>query len=285
MRFVIDDPVDGPSSVRYVALGVRDRNGAFRSASADGGFVPVVSYETAVSRGHVSGAQLLDIYGERVATGAETNILWPDGAYALPPAAGVRPSVVSTSANDAAAGTGIRTVEVHYLDANLIRRLETVTLNGTTPVLMVATNVRFIECMHMLTYGSGKSAAGIITAYVGAQVYSQISAGAVRCSSSVRMTPAGKRSVITGIYGGSASGAAAASVRFYIVSTNFGGHDYSADSVFFPIGAATFQDSSNGMKFDPPAVFTEGTAFGLAYVTDKAATLVGSLFGYEEDAT
>ena len=228
-----------------------------------------------VSRGRITGSEPFGAYGRRTTAGAETNILWPDGTYALPPAAGVQMSVVSTSANDAAAGTGIRTVDIHYLDANLADQTETVTLNGTTPVNTVATNIRFVQCMHMNTYGSGKSAAGTITASVGAQNYAEISTGFVRCSSSIRMVPAGKRLLVDVVYGGSSSGAAGASTIMEIVASSFDGHDYSADSIFFPVGAAEFQDGSGGVTIPCPLPFEAGTAFGLRFQTDKAATIVG----------
>lgn len=244
----------------------------------------IINYELEVARGNITGAEPYGAYGERTTSGAETNILWPNGTYALPPAAGVQPSIVSSSANDTSAGTGIRTIDVHYLDADLVPQVETVTTNGVTPVVMTASNVRFVTCMHMRTFGSGKEAAGTIDCYVGAQVYSQIVAGAVRCSSSVRMVPAGKRLMVTSMYGGAISGTAAASVKFYMASCHFDGHDYTADSVFFPIGAAAFQDGSSGLTFNPPLVFDAGSAVAMKFVTDKAATVVGSWFGYLENA-
>ena len=243
-----------------------------------------VDYELAVARGHIAGAKPYGAYGERVTTGAESNILWPDGAYALPPAAGVQISFVG-GVNDTAAGTGIRTLDFHYLDDGLIEQIETIALNGTTPVLSVATNVRFPTCMHMRTFGSLKAAGSLITASNGAQVYSQIVAGAVRCSSSVRMVPAGKRLMVTSMWGGSVSGSAAASTKMYMASCHFDGHDYTADSVFFPIGAAAFQDGSGGQTFKPPLTFDEGATVAMMFSTDKAATIVGSWFGYLEDAT
>lgn len=49
--------------------------------------------------------------------------------------------LVSTSANDSASGSGVQQVFIRYLDANYIERSEIVTLNGTTPVLTVATDI------------------------------------------------------------------------------------------------------------------------------------------------
>lgn len=245
-------------------------------------FTPNESYSD-VARGRVPGATHFSAYGRRTTAGAESNILWPDGAYALPPAAGVQMSLVSTSANDAAAGTGIRTVEIHYLDNNLIERIETVTMNGLVPVLTVATNIRFIQCMHMTTYGSGKTAAGTITASVGAQNYSEISVGKARCSSSVRMVPAGKRALIDVVYAGSSSGTSAASTIIEIVTSYFDTHDYSADSIFMPLGASSFQDSSGGITLPCPIALTEGMAFGMRFETDKASTITGFWAGRLEN--
>ena len=75
-----------------------------------------LDYQKAIARGMVPGAQIFSAYGRRATAGAETNILWPDGVYALPPAAGVQISVTSSSASDSAAGAGIRTIDIHYLD-------------------------------------------------------------------------------------------------------------------------------------------------------------------------
>ena len=130
-------------------------------------------YQTAVARGDVYNAEPFGGYGELVTVGAVTSqIIWPDGVYTLPPAAGLQMSLVSTSASDGVAGTGVRSVEIHYLDDTLTPLIETVVLNGTTPVLTVATNMRFIQCMHMITFGSNKKAVGTITATNTAVIYS-----------------------------------------------------------------------------------------------------------------
>ena len=243
------------------------------------------NYQTAVARGDVYNAEPFGGYGELTTVGAVTaQIIWPDGAYTLPAAAGVQMSVVSTSAQDGVGGTGIRSVDIHYLDANLATQVENVILNGTTPVLTVATNIRFIQCMHMITFGTGKKAAGSITATNTAIIYSIITTGQVRCTSSVRMVPAGKRLFITGLSGGASSGTAAASAVIRLTSTIFDGHDYSADSVFIPFASAAAQDGSISLSLTTPISFAEGAAVGMETTVDKAATIVGSWFGWLEDA-
>lgn len=72
-------------------------------------------------------------------------------------------SLVSTSANDAAAGTGARTVKITYFTATLTGPFtETVTLNGTTPVNTVASDICFIERLEVLTVGTTGAAVGTI---------------------------------------------------------------------------------------------------------------------------
>lgn len=237
-----------------------------------------------VARGVVTGAQPFSGYGKRVTSGAESNVLWPDGAYNFPATAGVQLSFVSTSANDAAAGTGIRTIEIHYLDANLVDRLETLTMNGLVAVLTVATNIRFVQCIHMVTSGTLKVAAGNISATNGGITYSYIAAGDVRCTSSVRMVPAGKRLIVNTVYAGSTSGAAAASTIVNLASPSFDGHDYITANVFIPLASAAFQDNSSGINIPCPLSFTAGQAVGMTFSTDKAAVIVGAWFGFLENA-
>jgi len=242
------------------------------------------TYLTDLARGIIPGARPFGGYGERTTTGAESNVLWPNGTYTLPPSAGVQMTIASTSANDDSAGTGARTIDVHYLDANLAEQMEIITMDGVSNVLTVATDIRFIQCMHLRTWGSGAVAAGTITAKNGGVTYAQISTGALRCSSSVRMVPAGYRLMVNAAFSGSLSGSAAAGTIVRLATPTFEGHDFTSSSVFMPLASAPFQDNSGGLRFDPPLPFTEGQSVGLTFVTDKAATITGSWFGWLEPA-
>jgi hypothetical protein len=70
--------------------------------------------------------------------------------------------VVSSSADDAAAGTGARTVKVEGVDASHVPFSETITMNGVTPVPLVNTSVIAINRTTVLTAGSGLANAGTI---------------------------------------------------------------------------------------------------------------------------
>lgn len=77
-------------------------------------------------------------------------------------------SIVSDNANDTAAGSGARTVEITYYTATFTGPFtETVTMNGTTPVNMVSTTACYIERVVVATAGStggiANANAGIIS--------------------------------------------------------------------------------------------------------------------------
>lgn len=70
--------------------------------------------------------------------------------------------IVSDSANDAAAGTGARTVVINGLDDLWTERAISVTLNGTTPVALSAPLYRINSAL-ITSAGSGKINAGTLT--------------------------------------------------------------------------------------------------------------------------
>lgn len=235
------------------------------------------------------GAVPFSAYGERIATGAETSrVVWPNGTFIIPSSSGIQIAISSDSANDAAAGTGMRSVHIHYLQAvTLEEKTEVVTLNGVTPVNTVATDIRFIQCMHMVEYGTGKVAAGNISAKDtgGTNTYSYISAGTKRCSSSARMVPGGKVGYVMGAVGGSISSTADAGVILRMGTSYFEGHDYTDDAVLIDNVAIPIQNSSIAYRFPMPlGPIPEGTIIGILGQTDKAATIGASWFGWYENA-
>lgn len=73
-------------------------------------------------------------------------------------------SVLSSSANDTSAGTGARTVLITYYDEDMLGPFtETITMNGTSAVNTVATNICFIEKIEIATVGGSLSNVGTIT--------------------------------------------------------------------------------------------------------------------------
>mgnify|MGYP001579140805 CR=1 FL=1 len=70
--------------------------------------------------------------------------------------------VVSASANDAAAGTGARTVTINGLNASYVEVAQIITMNGTTAVA-IPTQLFRINSMTITTAGSGQVNDGNIT--------------------------------------------------------------------------------------------------------------------------
>lgn len=248
-------------------------------------YLRVEQTPTDIARGLVSGSRPEGSFGERSALAGEVNrVVWPNGVFSLPPAAGVQMSIVSTSANDTAAGTNVRSLELHYLDDALIEKTELITLNGLTPVLTVATNIRFINSMHIQTYGTNAFAGGTITASNGGTTYSQIAASDTRSASSMRMVPAGKKCFVAGASASSTSGTSAARVTTRLVASELDNHQYIDPLILIPFGSIGTQDSSEAFNFPVPLPFSAGTVIGFTESTDKDAFVSASWFGWIEDA-
>lgn len=113
-----------------------------------------------------------------VVTGDTTEDVWDGGGLWVPPTEARVHNLVSSSANDAAAGTGARTIKIYGLDANYDRQEETITLNGVTPVATTNSYTRIFR-MVCQTWGSGQANAGNITAtaVTDATVTAQVSTG------------------------------------------------------------------------------------------------------------
>jgi hypothetical protein len=119
-----------------------------------------VTFATVGARSGVSSARLVLGGG----TAGTKNVMRAT-AYTEPAAAAQR-SLGSSSASDTAAGVGARTVRITYFDNTGAGPFtEIVTLNGVTPVNTVATTIRFIEKMEVVTAGSTLVNVGTITLF------------------------------------------------------------------------------------------------------------------------
>jgi len=76
-------------------------------------------------------------------------------------------SISSASSSDTSAGTGARQVQITYLTSTGTGPFtETITLNGTTAVNTVNSNICFIESIKVAAAGSGGSNVGALTLFV-----------------------------------------------------------------------------------------------------------------------
>jgi len=247
--------------------------------------LPIDNIENDIARGKVPNAYGFAAFGERTFAGSQENaVIWSNGNFTGPAIGGAQMSIVSTSANDSAAGTGIRTIELHYLDVNLIEHVVTITLNGLTPVLTAATDIYFINEMHVMTVGSNLKAAGDIIISNSGITYAEILTNKLLMTSSARMVPKGKRGFIAGAVAGSSSANADSRVTIRLVSSSYNGNIFVNPFLLLPLGSVDLQDGSVTFSFPVPPSFGEGIVFGLTASVDKSCRVGGSIYGWFEDA-
>lgn len=185
------------------------------------------TFFTAASLGNIPGAQTFSILGSSTVIPSSTFILLSNLTSSTRvsnfPVAAQQMQVVSTSANDAAAGTGAQQVEIDYLtdpaSPTLFTRFkEIVTLNGITPVNTVSTGISRIEHMRVSRIGGTGVAQGSISlqSVGGATTFELIPAGENINRTCVHFVPNGYMSIVTDILVGTTT---AAGVRFSFTDT------------------------------------------------------------------
>lgn len=241
------------------------------------------NYLLEVSRGNVRGAYPFSAYGRvNLAAGSSGVLVQQIDGTTLNVPQSVQMSIVSTSVEDSPTGTGARSVVMEYLDGDLNYSYEVISMNGTTPVLTNATDVRFINGFHMATFGSAREAVGTINVTNGGITYARITAGGRTNISSFRRVPAGKTLFIESFYAGATSGTAAAGVDINIVTTFINGIDNQESGVFFPHAGTSLQDISMSISFNKPFPVPEGQIVGFVGGSDKAAKAVAGFVGHIE---
>lgn len=141
-------------------------------------------------------------FGFNGAVGDTEESIWCHGGlYAYPAAASVM-KISSGSTDDAAAGTGARTINLSGLDANYNLISEDVTLDGQTAVNTVNSYLRIFRA-RVTSAGSGGTNAGniyigtgTVTTGVPANVYGRISATEGQTLMAIYTVPAGHTAYI-----------------------------------------------------------------------------------------
>lgn len=164
-------------------------------------------YDQNLALGRIAGRTVGNKAGRNidVDTGASEDV-WSQGGIFVPPTVARIHAVVSDSANDTAAGSGMRTMTYTGLDANYLEFTETVTMNGLTPVNTVTPAV-FIQRTAALTVGVGGTNAGNVrfTAATDGTVTHHMQAGYGQGANAIYLVPAGKTMLLSQ-YGGGLQG-------------------------------------------------------------------------------
>lgn len=183
-----------------------------------------------VARGQIGGHRSVVRSGlnQDIDTGGDESIWEQGGIYVNPAAAGVM-KVSSSSVNDAAAGTGARTVLVQGLDANYLEIQEIVSLNGQTAVNTVNSYLR-VFTITALTAGSNGTnlgdmyiGTGTVTAGVPATVYAKATIGFGTSQGAHWTVPAGYTAYLMDIIASAVASATNQRTLLSIKATPFGG--------------------------------------------------------------
>lgn len=248
-------------------------------------FIP---YTDSIAGGPV---ELFNAIGNRLAvsTAANGDDIWSGAATTIPipPSAGERMTVVSSSANDANGGTGINTVEIHYIDANGNPQTEVIIMAGVAPVNTTAVNIRFVNDMYAESVGTGGGAAGTIIIYRfgdATRIYTTINPGHFKHSNTARMVPAGSVLLIESF---SASGGAAAGGKTAQVGLRATSHHglllpVSPDPVWHKEAIILVFNSGLVIDFETPILIpalavVKCTSFAVVAGADIAANWYGKL--------
>ena len=226
-----------------------------------------------IARGAVPGAKPFAAFGENVTVGAVAeSVLWETGM----PTALTIPNAVQMSF--ASNGTDTRRLKMVYLDGSLVERVETITLNGTTPVLSTATDVRFINNLYTLD----GHAARTVSVTSGGVTYARLNSGDVQFNQALYRVPAGRRLMLTSLYAGGTSGSAAAKVVVKAEVSFFNGDSFGTQGILHPVGGIAIQDNATTLSFGPFPI-PPGEIVALTFKCDKAADVVGGFFGWTEN--
>jgi len=209
----------------------------------------------------------------------------PTTTYVFP-AAAQQMSVVSTSTSDTSAGTGVRTVKIHYLDANYAEQVEVVTLNGTTPVNTTATNILRVQKMHSFSTGShGYPVGDIALKNTGGTVtYSQMKASRNTAQQCIWTVPAGKTLYLSQWF--SAAGASAANhfTQVILRATAWDGYSVTGGG-FLTVDPLSVQDGNLVQPFAIPIKIPAQSDIKVSAISDGGSANVvvtASISGWYE---
>ena len=252
--------------------------------------LPVDNINNDIGRGNVQGAKYFSSFGSASVQGAgQKRIVSTQASFPDPLTSGTQFAFRSTSGNDIANGIGIRSIEIHYLDNELEEQSEIITMAGASLVTSVATDIRFINEMHVYTFGAGNGsiakghAQGTITALAFGVVRATILINQRLQKSSARMVPKGKRLFVADTTVGSSSGSADARCTFTLVASEYNSKLFDDPFLFIPYNAMSTQDSSVLFTLPVPLQFSEGTVVAFEVSHDKTCTVEAAFHGWIED--
>lgn len=231
------------------------------------------SYLYDISEGNIPGYTPWIKNGYNGGLSAVEQSLWAVGGDYVFPTAEMQMEVVSSSANDTAAGSGARTVYISYLDSNFVEKTETVTLNGLTAVPTTATDIYRVNNFRVATVGAtGYNEGNIDVRHLtDTPVYSRIATSTNRAINCIYTIPKDKCLYIYNILFSAASNVANRPVRF-ITKAKYDNISFSAVDFFMPYTNVVINDGSVDVPIELPTKFCEGIDIKVNAISPDGAT-------------
>ncbi len=253
----------------------------------DDGAMRVVNqtYLQAIAEGYVAEHEVFSKIGYSPASTTARTTLWNLGTNYVFPTTGSQWEIVSTSAQDSSAGTGIRTIHLKYLDSSYVEHIEDITLNGVTPVLTTATNCFRVNTLHAVTTGSQGNAVGTITLRVagGGTTYTQIAPTNARARNSVYTVPLGKTLYVQDALFSAAASSTGKKVRMTLhASMSPDGVVDTGGMMIFPFFEAMLVDSGIPYNKTSPLKFYEKTDIRVSVIGEAGAESTSEISGWLE---
>lgn len=230
-----------------------------------------------VARNQIQGHEPIIVFGYNADLDTSEESIWPNGGTVPHPTVASVLKISSTSTDDAAAGTGARSVFIEGLDGSFNVVNETVVLNGQTSVNTTQSYL-YVNQFYVATVGSGGANAGTInagtgtvTAGVPAVLYDLIAAGFNQRTTAHYCVPAGYTGyMLTGVItAGQTTGSTS-------VSTFLKQHG--TDEILRVGAASTINNGSVEYSFDPPYIIPEKNCVGATAIGSAANNSVSSFF-------
>lgn len=153
--------------------------------------------------GLLYGVKKVHLFGYLSALSTSERTIWRNATSYAQLTSAVAFELVSSNANDTAAGTGARSVEADLVDGNYVETTVSITPNGTSAVAISGT---YLACndIRITSVGSGGTNAGAIDvrAVSGGAIKNSINAAFPalgKSSSFIYTVPAGKRALLTNL--------------------------------------------------------------------------------------
>jgi hypothetical protein len=264
----IEDAIDGEKDAELVksVLTVRSPDGDYLNVPGDDNGNLVITAITGF------GADF--VFGD-VATAATATVAVRRTAYTEQTTNAQRSFASSDVDDGSPVDTGARTINIEYLDQTGAGPFEeTLTLNGTTCVATVASDIAFIEHINVVTAGSTGANEGTITMYVnaacGGGTIGTVSAGTNQSLWAHHYVPSDKSINVTGISVGSTATTVGCGALFVLKAKDLAVSD-SADIQLSDFVRLYGQSSTTTRTYGSP-IKLDGPARLVLYVTPECST-------------